>query len=550
MKLRIDTQNLFRRTSLGLAGLLVTAAGAAAANAQDWSDWEWEADEGYHEQEWYDPSDWFDADRGGVDYEYDDYDYDAYYDEDDWFYGDGGFDDDWYEEDDAWWDEGYEDDYGFGYDEYGWYNEGVEDDYGYGIDADLDRGYDEFGYYDYEYYDDYYSAYYDAYYDGYYDDEFGYDYGVGGDDASGYAKGYVEGYYDGFYDQENVYTYDPFYYVDADAHTARRQQDGRQRAQDSRQRGDRTRALARQQGADLQALQRAQREHYTSGRIRGTIESVEILRGARPGDDEPAIARIRTEDGRTATINLGPRMTRQRIPFSEGDRVTVFGTRQRNGDRSMLKAHSLTVGGETVRLRERDAQRDQRSTRAQRDRMRRDQMQREQRRMQDRRTAARDDRQWQRQRADNRQAQRGQTQRNEAQRDQAQRNQNRRDQAQRDRQTQQGEQQARQGDQQARGVDRWQQASGRTASVEGTVDGVNRVTVGPDRFTIARVRMNDGTTRLVGIKESKLPSLVELDMVTGDRVTARGDIRRLSDRPVLMVNNLKISGEEVFSESS
>lgn len=41
--------------------------------------YEWEAGEGYHEEEWYDPSDWFDDDSS-VDYENDTYDYDYYND--------------------------------------------------------------------------------------------------------------------------------------------------------------------------------------------------------------------------------------------------------------------------------------------------------------------------------------------------------------------------------------------------------------------------------------------------------------------------------------
>jgi hypothetical protein len=51
------------------------------------SEWEYEPDEGYHREEWYDPSDWFDT-GVGVSYEdmddaYDDYDYD--YNNGGWF---------------------------------------------------------------------------------------------------------------------------------------------------------------------------------------------------------------------------------------------------------------------------------------------------------------------------------------------------------------------------------------------------------------------------------------------------------------------------------
>lgn len=101
----------------GIAGamavFLMALGQPGTATAQE--GWEWEPDEGYHEEEWYDPSDWFDDDST-VDYEYDwdDYGYgynDYAYDEYD--YGEGyyddygyGYDDDWYYTDDWYEDEG------------------------------------------------------------------------------------------------------------------------------------------------------------------------------------------------------------------------------------------------------------------------------------------------------------------------------------------------------------------------------------------------------------------------------------------------------------
>ena len=57
--------------SLAAASFTVTTH---AQNQQDHM--EWEPDEGFHEEEWYDPSDWFDDDFDGIsgpdtDYEYD-----------------------------------------------------------------------------------------------------------------------------------------------------------------------------------------------------------------------------------------------------------------------------------------------------------------------------------------------------------------------------------------------------------------------------------------------------------------------------------------------
>lgn len=64
---------------------------AARYYDEELDDIEWEAGEGYHEEEWYDPSDWFDADEG-TEYEYDGwYGYDDdtspnYDTTDDWYY--------------------------------------------------------------------------------------------------------------------------------------------------------------------------------------------------------------------------------------------------------------------------------------------------------------------------------------------------------------------------------------------------------------------------------------------------------------------------------
>ena len=76
-----------------LTALVVLVPTATSSALQDLDDYEYEADEGLHEQEWYDPSDWFDV-EDGIDYEsdwwdartsdpYDPYDYDRYDRDDD-----------------------------------------------------------------------------------------------------------------------------------------------------------------------------------------------------------------------------------------------------------------------------------------------------------------------------------------------------------------------------------------------------------------------------------------------------------------------------------
>lgn len=136
------------------APLLLGLPGAVRAQDDqgvEWEDYEYEPGEGLHEEEWYDPSDWFDFDEG-VEYEQDDW---SYYDYD-W----GGYD--------TWYD---------GYDE-GWYDDGyVYDDTWYD---------DEYWYEDEDWYDPY--VYDDLWY---YDDHYVYD----GDYDAWYERGTWDDYY-------------------------------------------------------------------------------------------------------------------------------------------------------------------------------------------------------------------------------------------------------------------------------------------------------------------------------------------------------------------
>ncbi len=94
--------NTGERLTRGLVPALVAAAGlaiAAPATAQDWEEnYEWEPGTGYHEEEWYDPTDWFDDDfyNTGIDYEETGYD--------------------WWRDGDEAWSPGYDNDYYADYD--------------------------------------------------------------------------------------------------------------------------------------------------------------------------------------------------------------------------------------------------------------------------------------------------------------------------------------------------------------------------------------------------------------------------------------------------
>jgi hypothetical protein len=138
---RIKERAMKRLTRIGTATgiVLVTAlflafSAPAASLAIDRSEYEYEEHEGLHQEEWYDPSDWFDYDwRGGVDYESDWYDYtygqyDIYddYAYDGEYYGDdirGYYDDDFYEDNDFDDEFGFDEDYEYDYYSDEWYKD-------------------------------------------------------------------------------------------------------------------------------------------------------------------------------------------------------------------------------------------------------------------------------------------------------------------------------------------------------------------------------------------------------------------------------------------
>lgn len=185
MRLR-NTDITRKLTTAAIAPALALALTAGTATAQDY---EWEPDEGLHQEEWYDPSDWFNSDDS-VDYEYDWADWPYYYDTYSTAYWDGYYD-------------GYYDDE-FGYDYW-------NDAWPYG----------------------YTSAYTDGYYDGYYDQLYDYD-------------------YDPYYYTYSVAVV-PEADKDNNRKQAQKQRDAEKRARDtSRQRGDRAGKAKRDSEMDKQ----------------------------------------------------------------------------------------------------------------------------------------------------------------------------------------------------------------------------------------------------------------------------------------------------------
>ncbi len=293
---------------LAISGVASTATAQDEREDKPAREWSW--DEGVHEEEWYDPTDWFDDDfdgirHGDIDYEIEPYgetewswDNDADYDDDSYaLYGNEVYDR-------AWWSE---------------------------ATSEL-----------------YTDGYLDGYYDGYRDDEFGYDYTVVYDEwSSKWSQGYADGYYDGFYDNSNDYNLDWTYYLYVDPVTAQNEQNQRERNNDKmRDRGDRA-AMAGTEDMNRREASRDAQQRATN-RVRGTVQSVDMAKNSNLPEAMRGhkVARVKFEDGRTIFLDLGKKAKRNII--EDGDRLTAFGKRMKMKDRMFLDVSRLTVNDKVM----------------------------------------------------------------------------------------------------------------------------------------------------------------------------------------------------------
>jgi len=289
---------------------------------------EWIPGEGVVEEQWYDPTDWFDDDFDGVDGPDVDYDFDRF------------------GQDPADGDEDYDDGY---YDYTG-------EDYTPGDRArraerrsrdgdSMGSISDWFG--DVES-DLYAEAYYDGYYDGFNDDEFGYDSSVAGDsDNDRYLQSYRDGYYDGYYDQSRSYSSDWTYYLytfPIDTRNADRSE--RERADDDRERGDRAREMGTKGLKRSDAKKAAM--NIEKQRVRGTVQRVERLKPDKLSDryEGHMVLRLTMEDGRKVLADFGPKA--EDMTISKGDMVSLQGARKKMDGRRVVDLSRIRVNDEVM----------------------------------------------------------------------------------------------------------------------------------------------------------------------------------------------------------
>lgn len=74
-------------------------------------------------------------------------------------------------------------------------------------------------------------------------------------------------------------------------------------------------------------------------------------------DSKNVFARIKTEEGRTATVCLGSQNKLKKLDLGEGDQITVEGVRGRVNDRTVLMARKITSGDEEVQVEMQDSRR-------------------------------------------------------------------------------------------------------------------------------------------------------------------------------------------------
>lgn len=202
----------------------------------------------------------------------------------------------------------------------------------------------------------YNDAYYDGYYDGFTDETFGYDYRdelvLGSRPIN--SAGYADGYYDGFYDRVSGYAMNPAYYVAVDpvmgvyvtdlSERAIRSDAKKRSKDDDRSASDR----ADRYSADGRDGSGERQDRYWSKDmkvIRGTVSSVSN-RSHKSSTGDVTVVKVAFEDGRSVFADLGKESTHD--VFEKGDRVTLRGrTTEREGDR-VIKVRRLSVNGKPM----------------------------------------------------------------------------------------------------------------------------------------------------------------------------------------------------------
>jgi len=188
-----------------------------------------------------------------------------------------------------------------------------------------------------------YEAYWDGYYDGYLDDEYGADY-WDNDWSAPYKSAYTDGYYDGYYDTVRGYEFGPSYYVFAWSEGG--DEDTKRARDKTRTRGDRAETKD-ESASDSQKA--AAKEAVNRTRVRGTVSKIEQF--DKTEHDDHVVLRLTFENEKSVVADFGPKRTREKMPITKGERVTVTGDKKKRNGREVIVVRRITDEGKTYTIR-------------------------------------------------------------------------------------------------------------------------------------------------------------------------------------------------------
>jgi hypothetical protein len=98
--------------------------------------------------------------------------------------------------------------------------------------------------------------------------------------------------------------------------------------------------------ADRQAVQGAR---AGLDRVEGTVTSIGSVSSSRTGETH-ILARIETDEGRVARVDLGPQTSIKRVPLRTGQRITLYGVEGMLDQTPVLVARRVEIGQQLIEI--------------------------------------------------------------------------------------------------------------------------------------------------------------------------------------------------------
>lgn len=112
------------------------------------------------------------------------------------------------------------------------------------------------------------------------------------------------------------------------------------------------RQMNQQEQTGQQQMQKGQKQmasRQKARQIQGTIQDMRTINIQNTGQQE-VVARVKTQEGRTARVNLGSAQTVQQLGLQQGDQIAVQGRRGTIDDKPFLFAENIQAKGQQVQV--------------------------------------------------------------------------------------------------------------------------------------------------------------------------------------------------------